>query len=160
MATTAAKDADGNYVLNGAKMWITNGTLTGEGTGDVFLVYAKTGDKGSARDVSLFILEKGAPGFSVGQKINNKCGMRASATAELHFDNVTVPKENLVGSEGDAALCMMRNLEIERIGLAAMSCGIARRSIEVMNAYAKGPPFACFGQRRGCGNGWSFVQEV
>lgn len=58
------------------------------GTGDIFLVYAKTGDKGSARDVSLFVLEKGAPGFNVGQKINNKCGMRASATAELHFDNV------------------------------------------------------------------------
>lgn len=58
-----------------------------------------------------------------------------------------------MGSEGDAALCMMRNLEIERIGLAAMSCGIARRSIEVMNAYAKGPPFACSVKEGAVGTG-------
>jgi isovaleryl-CoA dehydrogenase len=72
------------------------------------------------------------PGFELGQKIQDKCGMRASMTAELVFNNVKVPISNLVGEEGGATLCMMRNLEIERITLAAMSLGIARRSIEVM----------------------------
>merc|ERR1711871_657308 len=77
--------------------------------------------------------------------------MRASGTAELVFENVRVPKSNLVGEEGGAIKCMMRNLEIERVALAAMSCGIARRCIEVMNAYCKeriafGAPLNSFGQ--------------
>lgn len=71
------------------------------------------------------------PGFSLGQRIKDKCGMRASATAELVFENVEIPLANVVGEEGDAMLHMMRNLELERLALAAMSLGIARRSIEV-----------------------------
>jgi len=135
MSTTARKQADGSYVLNGAKMWITNGTLDGETTGDCYLVYARTGEK--ARDLSLFLVEKGTPGFSLGQKIQDKCGMRASMTAELVFQDCPVPAENLVGQEGGATMCMMRNLEIERVVLAAMGLGIARRSVEEMNKYAK-----------------------
>ncbi len=77
------------------------------------------------------------PGFSLGQKIVDKCGMRASNTAELVFDNVEVPVENVVGEVGGATLCMHRNLEIERLVLAAMSLGIAKRSIEVMTNYAQ-----------------------
>jgi isovaleryl-CoA dehydrogenase len=128
MATTATLTEDGkHYHLNGAKMWITNGTVDGKETGDIFLVYAKTGKGRSASDVTSFLVEKGMPGFSVGQKISDKCGMRASMTAELVFDNVKVPAENIVGKVGGASLCMMRNLEIERITLAAMSLGIARR---------------------------------
>eukprot|EP00341_Mesodinium_pulex_P009534 CAMPEP_0116991192 /NCGR_PEP_ID=MMETSP0467-20121206/65981_1 /TAXON_ID=283647 /ORGANISM="Mesodinium pulex, Strain SPMC105" /LENGTH=398 /DNA_ID=CAMNT_0004688207 /DNA_START=27 /DNA_END=1223 /DNA_ORIENTATION=+ len=138
MSTTATKSSDGShYTLNGSKMWITNGTKDGTDTGDVFLVYAKTSQGRSPGDMSAFLVEKGMPGFSLGSKITDKCGMRASNTAELVFDNVKVPVENLVAKEGGAGLCMMRNLEIERIVLAAMSLGIARRSIEVMSSYAQ-----------------------
>jgi isovaleryl-CoA dehydrogenase len=135
MRTTAKKQGDGSYMLNGAKMWITNGTLDGETTGDCYLVYARTGE--GPRDLSLFLVEKGTPGFSLGQKIHDKCGMRASMTAELVFQDCPIPAENLVGKEGGAVLCMMRNLEIERVTLAAMGLGIARRSVEEMNRYAK-----------------------
>ncbi|CAL1126202.1 unnamed protein product [Cladocopium goreaui] len=98
-------------------------------------VYARTGK--TSRDVSLFLVEKGTKGFSLGQKIEDKCGMRASMTAELVFQDCRVPASNLIGEEGKATLCMMRNLEIERVVLAAMSLGIARRCIEEMNRYAR-----------------------
>lgn len=134
MSTTAKKSADGqSYVLNGSKMWITNGTIDGKTTGDIFLVYAKTGSGRGSKDLSAFLVEKGTPGFTLGSKIEDKCGMRASMTAELSFSDVVVPSKNLIGTEGGATLCMMRNLEIERVTLAAMSLGIARRSIEIMS---------------------------
>lgn len=153
MSTTAKLTSDGkHYVLNGTKMWITNGTLDGKTTGDLFLVYAKT-DPTNKKNGGLtsFIVEKGMPGFALGQKIEDKCGMRASMTAELVFSDVKVPVENVVGQVGGATLCMMRNLEIERVTLAAMALGIARRSIEVMSNYAQerkafGKPIADFGQ--------------
>jgi len=134
MKTNAVRDGD-EWVINGAKMWITNGTLDGETTGDAYLVYARTGS--TAKEISLFLVEKGTKGFSLGQKIQDKCGMRASMTAELVFQDCRVPAANLVGVEGKAAMCMMRNLEIERVALAAMSLGIARRCVEDMNRYAK-----------------------
>jgi len=153
MKTTAAKSADGShYVLNGAKMWITNGAVSDTELGDRFLIYARTeGETGSPSGVSLFLVEKGFEGFKLGQKIMDKCGMRASMTAELVFEDVVVPAENLVGGEGGAVMCMMRNLEIERLVLAAMSLGIARRSLLVMSEYAQervafGHPLAHFGQ--------------
>jgi len=151
LKTTAKKSEDGSYyTLNGNKMWITNGANSeGTETGDVFLVYARTGEKKT--DLTLFLIEKGMPGFQLGQKIMDKCGMRASMTAELVFDSVKVPAENIVGEEHKAVACMMRNLQIERVVLAAMSCGIAKRSIEVMNKYAQertsfGKPLNNFGQ--------------
>jgi len=134
MKTTAVREGD-EYVINGAKMWITNGTVDGKETGDAYLVYARTG--ATNRDVSLFLVEKGMKGFSLGQKIQDKCGMRASMTAELVFQDCRVPASNLVGEEGKATICMMRNLEIERVALAAMSLGIARRCVEEMNRYAR-----------------------
>lgn len=133
MKTKAILDGD-VYRLNGQKMWITNGTLDGATTGDLFLVYARTGDNRS--DVSSFLIEKGMPGFSMGQQIKHKLGMRASPTSEIVFNDVIIPKSNLVGGENGATLCMMRNLEIERLGLAAMGLGIARRAINVMKDYA------------------------
>lgn len=136
MATNAKKDGD-DYILNGSKMWITNGAIDDTTLGDVFLVYARTAAGSGAGKHSLFLIEKGMPGFSLGQRIKDKCGMRASSTAELVFEDVRIPKANLVGLEGDAVLHMMRNLELERVALAAMSLGIARRSIEVMNSYAQ-----------------------
>lgn len=145
MRTSAVYDAsrDG-YVLNGNKMWITNGTLTGKETGDLFLVYARTGSE-KRTDITQFVVEKGMEGFSVGQKINDKLGMRASPTAELVFDNVFVPAStHVVGDVNGATLCMMRNLEIERVALAAMAVGIARRSLDEMISYASSRP--AFGQ--------------
>lgn len=115
MQTTATLSPDkAHYIINGSKMWITNGTITGNDTGDAFLVYAKTGKGRSAKDVTSFLVEKGMPGFSLGQKITDKCGMRASHTAELVFTDVHVPINNVVGTVGGATLCMHRNLEIER----------------------------------------------
>lgn len=149
MRSSAVRDG-ADYILNGQKMWITNGAIAPDQLGDLFLVYAKTGER-DGREVSLFVVEKGTPGFSLGQKIHNKLGMRASTTAELVFDNCRVPAENLVGPEGNALKSMMRNLAIERLTLAAMSLGIARRCIEVMNRYASertsfGKPLNRFGQ--------------
>jgi isovaleryl-CoA dehydrogenase len=136
MQTTAVKK-DGGWVINGRKMWITNGTIDENGTGcDVVLVYARTGEKHGRALISTFLVEKSHGGFSVGQKIKDKLGMRGSNTAELVFQDCHVPASALVGHEGDSMLHMMRNLEIERLTLAAQSLGIARRSIEIMNRYA------------------------
>lgn len=146
MTTTAKKQGD-KYILNGRKMWITNGTINEKKTPcDVCVVYAKTGDK-----VSTFIVEKGFKGFSVGQKIQDKLGMRASNTAELVFDNCEVPASHLIGEEGGSLVHMMKNLEIERLTLAAMSLGIAKRCLNEMNKYASerisfGKPLRKFGQ--------------
>ncbi len=151
MKTTAVKKGD-KYILNGRKMWITNGTIDENRTPcDCVLVYAKTGEKNGRSQVSTFLVEKGFKGFSVGQKIKDKTGMRGSNTAELVFEDCEVPAANLVGHENDSMVHMMRNLEIERLTLAAMSLGIARRSIQVMNKYAKereafGQPLSYFGQ--------------
>jgi len=139
MKTKAEFDSTLNgYIINGAKMWITNGTLTNDGdgsTGDCFLVYARTGPNNS--DITQFVVEKGMEGLACGQKIEDKLGMRASNTAELVFDNVFVPADtHVIGEVNRATLCMMRNLEVERLGLAAMACGIARRSVDEMKGYA------------------------
>ena len=149
MGTVARKKGE-DWVLDGQKMWITNGAIGDGELGDVFLVYAKDQER-SGRDLSLFLVEKGTPGLSLGQKIHNKLGMRASTTAELVFEGCRVPGKNLVGEQGGAIKSMMRNLALERVTLAAMSLGIARRSIEIMNQYAKdrksfGKPLNRFGQ--------------
>ncbi|RMG14782.1 MAG: isovaleryl-CoA dehydrogenase [Planctomycetota bacterium] len=145
MRTTAVRDGE-VYRLNGRKMWITNGMISDTELGDVFLVYAKTGGR-----ISSFVVEKGTPGFSAGQKIRDKCGVRASTTAELVFEDCAVPVANRLGQEGDSLLHMMRNLEIERLGLAAMSLGIAMRCLQIMCRYANermafGKPLREFGQ--------------
>lgn len=134
MRTTAVRDGD-HWVLNGNKMWITNGCVDDTELGDCFLVYARTGEaRGKA--ISSFLVEKGAPGFRLGQRIKDKLGMRASATAELVFEDCKIPADALIGGEGESTLHMMRNLELERLTLAAMSLGLARKCIEIMNDYA------------------------
>jgi isovaleryl-CoA dehydrogenase len=130
MRSQAVRDGD-HYVLNGRKMFITNGAVDEHTLGDVFIVYAKTHDT-----ISTFLVEKGFPGFTLGQKLHDKLGVRASLTAELVFDNCLIPAGNLIGHEGESIKHMMRNLEIERLTLAAMSLGIALRCLEVMVAYA------------------------
>ena len=94
MRTTAKKAEDGGYIINGSKMWITNGCTSDSDLGDIYLVYARTGgpEVKASKAVSLFILEKGMPGFSLGQRIKDKCGMRASPTAEIVFEDVHVSR--------------------------------------------------------------------
>jgi isovaleryl-CoA dehydrogenase len=124
MQTVARKTADG-YVLDGRKTFITNGPECG-----IALVYAKLDGR-----ITTFLVERGYPGFTTSPKIP-KLGMRASSMSELVFDGCRVPAENLLGTEGGGITNMMRNLEIERLGLAAMSVGIARRCLDTMVRYA------------------------
>jgi len=131
MRTRARRDGD-VYVLDGTKTFITNGGIDEHTLGDAFVVYAATGE----RELTAFLVEKGAPGFRLGQKWRDKLGCRASFTAELVFDGVRVPVTSRLGAEGEGTLAMMRNLEIERLTLAAMSVGIALRCVDVMLDYA------------------------
>ena len=144
--TKAVRKKD-KYILNGRKMWITNGSVNEENTPcDCCLVYAKTRDR-----ISLFVVEKNFPGFSVGQKIKNKLGMRASNTSELVFQDCEVPESHLLGKEGEGLKQMIKTFESERLTLAAISLGIARRCLNEMNRYslkrsAFGKPIRSFGQ--------------
>ena len=144
--TQAVKRGD-KYILNGRKMWITNGSVDEDKTPcDCCLIYAKTEDK-----ISAFVVEKGFSGFSVGQKIKDKLGMRASNTSELVFQDCEVPENHLIGKEGDALQQMMKTFESERLTLAAISLGIARRCLQEMNHYSLkrfsfGKPIRSFGQ--------------
>jgi len=146
MRTTARRDGD-DYVIDGRKTFITNGAVDDHTLGDIFLVYARTGE----RSISTLVVEKDTPGFSLGQCWKEKLGVRASLTAELVFDGCRVPADNLLGAEGASMLHMMRNLELERLTLAAMSLGIAQRCVRVMVDYANqrkafGVPIREFGQ--------------
>jgi isovaleryl-CoA dehydrogenase len=156
MKTSARRVAGGpegdHYVVTGRKMWITNGTIDDARTPcDVMLFYARTGGTDERPEISTLVVEKGTPGFSVGQKIKDKTGMRASNTAEMVLEECKIPVENRLGDEGGSVKHMMRNLALERLTLAAMSLGIARRSVEVMVRYAEerrafGKPLSAFGQ--------------
>ncbi len=144
---TRAVARGGGYVLDGVKTYITNGGVDERTLGDVFIVYANTGD----RSISAFLVEKGMQGFRLGQKWVDKLGMRSSFTAELIFESVEVPSRNLMGELGEGTLHMMRNLEIERLALAAQGLGIAQRALRVMVDYANerkafGRPIVEFGQ--------------
>lgn len=139
MSTTAVHDGD-TFVLNGTKTYITNAV-----EGHCFLVYAKIDGR-----ISAFIVDRDCPGFSTSQKID-KVGMRGSTMAELIFEDCRVPSENLLGEPGQGIVHMMRNLEIERLTLAAMSVGIADRCVDVMIDYGQrriafGEPINRFGQ--------------
>lgn len=142
MNTTAVPDGDG-YVLNGSKNWITHGQ-----SGDVAVVMARTGEKNRSGGVSAFVIEKGTPGFTHGKK-ENKLGMRASETTGLVFDNCKVPRENLLGEEGDGFKQAMHVLDGGRISIGALALGIAKGAFEASVNYAKqrhqfGQPIATF----------------
>ncbi|MGE0550699.1 MAG: acyl-CoA dehydrogenase family protein [Kofleriaceae bacterium] len=139
MQTTARKDG-ASYVLQGRKMFITNGP-----DATVFIVYAKVNDR-----ITTFVVERSFAGFASGPKIH-KLGMRSSTMSELTLDGCRVPEDNLLGTEGGGLTNMMRNLEIERIALASISLGIARRCLDVMVRHAMdrtsfGKPLAEHGQ--------------
>jgi isovaleryl-CoA dehydrogenase len=132
---TRATRVDGGYRLDGTKLWITNGALGPGVLGELFLVYARTSDDGM-RGLSLFLVEGGQPGFSLGRAIDGKLGMRSASCAELVFQDCMVPAAQRLGGEGSALFQMLRTLELERIALAAIGVGIARRALEQMNRYA------------------------
>ncbi len=142
------KKEENHFILNGRKMWITNGALDDHKTpADCVLLYAQSDKK----EISAFLVQKDFAGYEVGQKIKDKTGMRASNTAELVFNDCKVPRENLIGKEGESLVQMMKNLEIERLSLAAMSLGIAKRCMVEMNKYASereafGQSIRSFGQ--------------
>ena len=137
MRTTARREGD-HYLLNGNKMYITNGPVA-----DVLLVYAKTSPERGAKGISAFIVEKDFPGFKVAQKLT-KMGYRGSPTAEIVFEDCRVPLENLVGQEDGGVKVVMGGLDIERAMIAPLCLGVAER------AYALSVEYACtreqFGQ--------------
>lgn len=130
MKMTAKKDGD-DYVLNGNKVWITNG-----GVADIYVVFAKTDPDAKHRGISAFIVEKGTEGFSFGKK-EKKLGIRSSPTTELIFENCRIPKENLLGEEGEGFKIAMTTLDGGRSGIAAQAVGIAQGALDAAIAYAK-----------------------
>jgi isovaleryl-CoA dehydrogenase len=154
MTTTAVRDGD-EYVVNGTKTYITNGV-----EGHVFCFYAKIDGR-----ISAFVVDRDCPGFSTSQKID-KLGMRGSSMSELIFEDCRIPARNLLGEEGGGLVHMMRNLEIERLALAAMSVGIARRCVDVMVRHGQErkafkQPINRFGQiQRYIGEGYAMTEAA
>ena len=130
MKTTAVKDGN-DWILNGTKNWITHGL-----SGDVLVVLVRTGELLDSNGITAFIVEMGTPGFSA-VKIKDKLGVRASETAELIFDNVRIPQENVIGEVGMGFKQAMQVLDGGRISIASLSCGIARGAYEASLKYSK-----------------------
>lgn len=143
--TTATRDGDA-YVLNGIKNWITNGI-----NADYILVMAQTDPSKGHKGISAFIVEKGMPGFSHGKK-ERKLGIRSSDTVSLTFENVRVPKENMIGEEGFGFKFAMMTLEGGRIGIAAQALGIAQGCLDASINYSK--------QRKAFGKPISELQSI
>ncbi|MGH7805581.1 MAG: acyl-CoA dehydrogenase family protein [Candidatus Binatia bacterium] len=142
MRTTARRDGD-EYVLNGRKIFITNGPVA-----DVILVYAKTDPARGPKGISAFVVETDAPGFSIAQKLV-KMGFRGSQTGELVFDDCRVPVKNRVGGENEGVKVVMSGLDLERAMVSPISVGICERALDVSLEYAKtreqfGKPIASF----------------
>ena len=140
--TKAVLDGD-HYVLNGSKIFITNG-----GKADTYIVFAMTDKSKGTKGISAFIVEKSFPGFSIGTK-EKKMGIRGSSTTELIFENCIVPKENLLGAEGKGFGIAMQTLDGGRIGIAAQALGLAEGAYEETVKYVKerkqfGRPIAKF----------------
>lgn len=127
--TLRAEPKGDHYVLNGTKMWITNGP-----DADVLVVYGRTNPQGASRGISAFIIEKNFSGFYTAQKLD-KLGMRGSNTSELVFENCHVPAENLLGKENQGAKVLMRGLNFERVVLAAGPVGIMQACMEIVLPY-------------------------
>jgi alkylation response protein AidB-like acyl-CoA dehydrogenase len=142
MRVTAVKDGD-NWIINGAKNWITHGI-----SGDIAVVIARTGEPNTKNNCTAFVVERGTPGFAGGKK-ENKLGMRCSETAEMIFDNCTIPDANRLGNVGDGFKQALKVLDGGRISIAALSVGIAKGAYNAALQYAKqreqfGKPIAEF----------------
>ena len=129
-STNATEDGD-SWILNGEKCWITNAHEA-----DCAVVFATTDKSLKHRGISAFIVEKGAPGFSVGKK-EDKLGIRGSSTANLIFDNCRIPKENLLGEPGNGFKIAMMTLDVGRIGVAAQALGIGQAAFECAIEYSQ-----------------------
>ncbi len=128
---TTAK-LDGNeYVLNGTKQWITNGSVA-----DIYTIIAITDRAKGPRGASAFVVEKGTPGFTFGKK-ENKMGIRSSITTELVFDNCRIPKENLIGKEGMGFIVAMKTLDSSRTGVGAQGLGLAQGAFDEAVKFAR-----------------------
>ena len=131
MSLHAEKQGNKTYLLNGTKMWITNGP-----DADVLIIYAKTDPSAGSKGITAFIVEKDMVGFSVGKKID-KLGMRGSNTSELIFDNCEVPEDNILGKPGDGASILMSGLDFERVVLAAGPLGIMASALDAVIPYTQ-----------------------
>ncbi len=143
MSQTEAKLVDDHYVINGSKIFITNGPEAG-----VFVIFAMTDKTKGARGLSAFIIESSFPGFSVG-KIENKMGLHGVHTSEIVFTDMIVPKENLLGKEGAGFKICMQTLDTGRIGIAAQALGIAEGAMQAAVEYTNnrvqfGKPISSF----------------
>jgi len=130
LKTSAKKDGD-NYILNGSKMFITNGM-----DADTFITFARTNDEPGPKGISAFIVEKNSPGLVIGKK-EKKMGLHGSSTVQLNFDQCVVPRTQLLGKEGEGFKIAMSNLNVGRIGIAAQALGIGDGALEHATAYAK-----------------------
>lgn len=130
LQSKAVRDGD-EYVINGSKVFITNG-----GEADVYIVFASTNPAEKTRGISAFIVEKGTPGLIIG-KDEQKMGLHGSRTVQLTFDNCRIPTDNLLGEEGEGFKIAMANLDVGRIGIAAQALGIAEAALEAATTYAK-----------------------
>ncbi len=142
MKTTAVKEGN-EWVLNGAKNWITHGI-----SGDVAVVLARTGELLDSRGITAFVIERGTPGFKAGKK-ENKLGMRASETAEMIFEDCRIPEANVLGEVGQGFIQAMKVLDGGRISIAALSVGIAKGAFDAALKYSKereqfGKPISTF----------------
>ena len=124
-----ADNRGGRYVLNGTKMWITNGP-----DADTLVVYARTDPNAGSRGITAFIIEKGTKGFSVAQKLD-KLGMRGSNTCELMFEDCEVPEENVLGVEGEGVKVLMSGLDYERVVMSGGPLGIMQACMDVVIPY-------------------------
>lgn len=141
--TTTAVLKEGNYLLNGTKNWITNGK-----NADTYVITAHTDPTGGHRGISVFVVEKNFPGFTIGNK-EKKLGIRSSDTVTINLDDCVVPRENMLGKEGEGFKIALQTLDGGRIGIAAQALGIAQASLEAAVEYAKervqfGKPIASF----------------
>ena len=145
--TTAIRQADGSYLLNGSKTFITNGWHA-----DLVVVVAKTDPAAGAKGTSLLLVERGMPGFEKGKRLK-KVGMKAQDTSELFFDNVRVPADNLLGGEGKGFICLMEQLPWERLQIAIGAVASAQAAIDWTVQYVKdrkvfGQPVASYQNTR------------
>ncbi|PKC51230.1 acyl-CoA dehydrogenase NM domain-like protein, partial [Rhizophagus irregularis] len=131
LKTRAVKDGD-HYILNGSKVFITNG-----GKADVYIVFASTNPEKGPRGISAFIVEKDTPGLIIG-KNEEKMGLHGSKTVQLTFENMKISDSQLLGEENHGFKIAMANLEVGRIGIAAQALGIAEAAFEAAVDYAKG----------------------
>ena len=130
MRTYAEKDGN-DYIINGTKNWVTSGQNS-----DIVIFFCLTNKDAGVKGVSAFIIEKGAPGLSIGKK-EDKLGIRASDTCEIYFENCRIPAKNRIGDEGQGFSIAMKALGGGRIGIAAQALGLARSALEKSVTYAK-----------------------